>query len=115
MISAQEMVREVNNYRDNNKKIVEEYLEEISNRIYDVAKRGESETEIDLWNIARQIPSNKREYKTLEDILYDKTECPSIGLQEAIWNKLREKGFRLELRMCFDGYHHVEYIRIVKW
>ena len=42
MISAQEMVREVNNYRDNNKKIVEEYLEELSNRIYDV-KKGETE------------------------------------------------------------------------
>ena len=108
MISAQEMVREVNNYRDNNKKIVEEYLEEISNRIYDVAKRGESETEIDLSHIAKWIPSNKSKK-------YDDRKCPPIGLQEAIWNKLREKGFRLELRMCFDGYHHIEYIRIVKW
>lgn len=115
MISVQEMVREVNNYRDNNKKIVKEYLEEISNRISNAAKRGERKIDINLWDIANYVPSNKKEYKTLDDIYNKKIECPPIGLQKAIWDKLKEKGFRLEPSMSLDGYHHLEWARIVKW
>ena len=106
MISAQEMVNEVNNYRENNKKIIQEYLEEISNQIKNAAKRGEIKLEVNLWNIAWCLPSNKG--KNHDDAR------PSIGLQEAIWAKLKEKGFRLEQIMGLDGYY-IEWARIIEW
>lgn len=106
MISAQEMVNEVNGYRRNNQKIIEEYCKEISNRIYDAAKRGEREYDVNLWSMAWCIPSNKG--KSHDD------EFPSIGIQKAIWDKLKSNGFRLEPSMGLDG-HYIEWARIVKW
>lgn len=106
MISAQEMVKEVNDYRENNQKIIQEYLEEISNRIRKAAKKGEREYDVNLWSIAWFLPSNKG--KNHDD------EYPSAGIQKAIWDKLKNNGFRLEPSIGLDG-HYIEWARIVKW
>ena len=106
MISAQEMVKEVNNYRDDNKKIIEEYLEEISNRVREAAKKGEKEYDANLWSMAWCLPSNKN--KKHDDTL------PSVGIQEAIWDKLKNNGFRLEPSIGLDG-SYIEWARTVKW